>query len=158
MQNLHGAPYFIDMAQFEPDPYVTALTQGADVIVFDGVCVLCSGFLKFILKHDHAERFKFVIAQSALGEALYAHLGLKSADYDTNVVIVEGRIYTKLDAFAVAMGALGGVWKAAQLVHVLPRPVADWVYNRIARNRYAVFGKTDACLVPTPIVQNRFLA
>ncbi|WP_281858064.1 thiol-disulfide oxidoreductase DCC family protein [Litoreibacter halocynthiae] len=158
MQKLHVAPYLIDMAQFDPDPHVTALTQGADVVVFDGVCVLCSGFLKFMLKHDHAGRFKFVIAQSELGEALYAHLGLKSADYDTNVVIVDGRIYTKLDAFAAAMGALGGVWRVAQAVRVLPRPVADWLYNRIARNRYAMFGKTDACLVPTPDVQDRFLA
>ena len=158
MQTLHGAAYFINMAQFDPDPHVSALTQSSDVVVFDGVCVLCSGFLKFMLKHDHTERFKFVIAQSALGEALYAYVGLKSADYDTNIVIVDGRIYTKLDAFAAAMGALGGGWKSAQLVRSLPRPVADWLYDRIARNRYAVFGKTEACLVPAPNVQDRFLA
>lgn len=146
------------MAQRAPDPHVTALTDGADVVVFDGVCVLCSGFLKFMLKHDRNQRFKFVTAQSQLGEALYSHLGLKSADYDTNVVIVGGCIYTKLDAFAAAMGALGGMWHAAQLVRVLPRPIADWLYNRIACNRYAVFGKTDACLVPMPDVKDRFLA
>lgn len=146
------------MAQFDPDPHVTELTQGADVVVFDGVCVLCSGFLKFMLKHDKRQQFQFVIAQSALGEELYEHLGLKSADYDTNVVIVNGRIYTKLDAFAAAMVALGGIWSVARVVRILPRPIADWLYNRIARNRYAVFGKTDACLVPTPDIQDRFLA
>jgi len=145
------------MARFDPDPRVTALTQGADVVVFDGVCVLCSGFLKFMLNHDRNQRFKFVTAQSDLGEALYAHLGLKSADYDTNVVIVDGYIYTKLDAFAAAMGALGGVWRIAKIVRILPRPVADWLYNRIARNRYAIFGKTESCLVPTPDIQGRFL-
>ena len=145
------------MAQLATGPYITALTHDADVVVFDGVCVLCSGFPKFMLKHDRNRRFKFVTAQSQLGEALYSHLGLKSADYDTNVVIVDGRIYTKLDAFAAAMGALGGMWRAAQLVRVLPRPVADWLYNRIARNRYAVFGRTDACLVPTPDMKDRFL-
>ena len=120
--------------------------------------MLCSGFLKFMLRHDRNQRFKFVTAQSDLGEALYAHLGLKSTDYDTNVVIVSGHIYTKLDAFAAAMGALGGVWRIAQIVRILPRPVADWLYNRIARNRYAIFGKTESCLVPTPDIQDRFLA
>jgi len=146
------------MARFDPDPHVTALIQGADIVVFDGVCVLCSGFLKFMLRHDRNQRFNFVTAQSDLGEALYAHLGLKSTDYDTNVVIVSGHIYTKLDAFAAAMGALGGVWRIAQIVRILPRPVADWLYDRIARNRYAIFGKTESCLVPTPDIQDRFLA
>lgn len=146
------------MAKFDPDPHVTALTKGADVVVFDGVCVLCSGFLKFMLKHDKRQQFQFVIAQSDLGEELYAHLGFKSADYDTNVIIVGGRIYTKLDAFAAAMGALGGIWSIAGIVRILPRPISDWLYNRIARNRYAIFGKTDACLVPTSDIQDRFLA
>jgi len=146
------------MADLDPDPHVTALTKGADVIVFDGVCVLCSRFFKFVLKHDRDRRFHFVIAQSDLGEALYAHLGFKAADYDTNIIIVDGRIYTKLDAFAAAMRALGGVWRVAGIVRFLPRPVSDWLYNRVARNRYTVFGKTDACLVPTPDVQDRFLA
>ncbi|WP_170114414.1 thiol-disulfide oxidoreductase DCC family protein [Litoreibacter ponti] len=145
------------MARLAPDPHVTALTQGRDVVVFDGVCVLCSGFLKFMLKHDRAERFSFVVAQSELGEALYAHLGLKSADYDTNVVIMDGVIYTKLDAFAAAVGSLGGIWRAARLVRVLPRPLADWLYNRIARNRYSVFGRMESCMVPTPDVKARFL-
>ncbi|WP_298257378.1 DCC1-like thiol-disulfide oxidoreductase family protein [uncultured Litoreibacter sp.] len=145
------------MAQIDPDPNVTALILGADVIVFDGLCVLCSGFLKFMLKHDRRQRFRFVVAQSELGEKLYSHLGLKSADYDSNVVIIDGRIYTKLDAFAAAMDALGGLWSAAKLVRLLPRPVADWLYDRVARNRYAVFGKTEACLVPTPDIQDRFL-
>ncbi|EPX80914.1 thiol-disulfide oxidoreductase DCC family protein [Litoreibacter arenae] len=146
------------MARLDPDPHISALTQGADVVVFDGVCVLCSGFLKFMLRRDQRRRFKFVIAQSDLGETLYAHLGLKSADYDTNVVIVDGHIYTKLDAFAAAMGALGGIWRVATVTRILPRGLADWLYDRIARNRYAVFGKTDTCLLPTSDIQDRFLA
>ncbi|WP_394196140.1 thiol-disulfide oxidoreductase DCC family protein [Litoreibacter albidus] len=145
------------MAHLSPDPHVSALTNGADVVIFDGVCVLCSGFLRFMLKHDRRRQFQFVIAQSDLGEAIYDHLGLKSADYDTNVVIVDGHIYTKLDAFAAAMKGLGGIWSVAGVVRILPRATADWLYDRIAQNRYAVFGKTDACLVPTPDIQGRFL-
>lgn len=145
------------MASFDLDSQCKALIQDADVIVFDGVCVLCSGFLKFMLRHDRDAQFYFVIAQSDLGEALYAQLGLKSADYDTNIVIVDGRAYTKLDAFCAAMMQLGGVWRGAALVKALPRPISDWIYDRIARNRYAVFGKTEACLIPTPDIQARFL-
>lgn len=145
------------MASFDLDPTSKALIQGADVVVFDGVCVLCSGFLKFMLRHDKRDHFRFVIAQSDLGEALYAQLGLKSADYDTNIVIVDARVHTKLDAFAAAMSQLGGVWRIANMVKILPRPVSDWIYNRIARNRYAVFGKTDACMIPSPDMRARFL-
>ncbi|MEP3347815.1 MAG: DCC1-like thiol-disulfide oxidoreductase family protein [Litoreibacter sp.] len=146
------------MAQFDPDPQVTALTQGNDVVVFDGVCVLCSGFLKFMLKHDKRQQFRFIVAQSDLGEAIYAHLGLKSTDYDTNIVIVDGQIFTKLDAFAAAMGALGGIWGAGRIVRILPRPISDFLYHRMARNRYALFGKTENCLVPTADIKDRFLA
>lgn len=145
------------MARLNPDPEITSLTRGADVVVFDGVCVLCSGFLQFMLRHDHARRFRFVIAQSDLGEAIYTRLGLKSADYDTNIVILEGRIYTKLDAFCASVGALGGIWRVAYAVRILPRPIADWLYHRIARNRYAMFGKTDTCMIPTPDIAERFL-
>lgn len=145
------------MAQFSSDPRLDALTTGADIIVFDGACVLCSGFLKFMLRFDRDQRFRFVVAQSELGEAIYAHLGLKSEDYDTNVVIVGGQVHTKLDAFVAAMQALGGPWRIAGVIKLLPRPVADWLYDRIARNRYAVFGRTDACMIPTLNVKARFL-
>lgn len=145
------------MAKLDPDTTVTTLTGGHDVIVFDGVCVLCSGFLKFMLRHDRDRHFRFVIAQSTLGEALYAHLGLKGDDYSTNLIIVDGRIYTKLDAFVAAMTRLGGIWRVAGVLGWLPRALGDWLYDRIARNRYAVFGRTDACMVPDTDVKARFL-
>lgn len=145
------------MARLLLDPQIKALTQGEDVIVFDGVCVLCSGFLKFMLRFDRKSNFHFIIAQSELGEALYAQLGLKSTDYDTNIVITGGQLHTKLDAFVAAMMQLGGVWRLAAIVKILPRAVSDWLYDRIARNRYAMFGRTDACMIPTPEIKARFL-
>lgn len=145
------------MARIEADARVTSLTQGEDVVVFDGVCVLCSGFLKFMLRFDRQKQFRFVVAQSDRGEALYAHLGLKSADYDTNLVIVGGHVHTKLDASAAAMKALGGVWHVAGLVQLLPRRVSDWLYDRVALNRYAVFGRTETCMMPTADIKARFL-
>jgi len=110
-----------------------------------------------MLKRDHTARFHFVIAQSDLGEAIYAELGLKSDDYDTNIVITSGQVHTKLDAFVASVGSLGGIWTVAKLARALPRSVADWLYDRIAKNRYAVFGKTSACMIPTPAIKARFL-
>ena len=136
---------------------VRAALAGRDAIVFDGVCVLCSGFFRFVARHDRAGRFAFVTAQSDLGQAMYRDLGLPTDDFETNLVIVDGRCHQRLDAFAAAMGALGRPWSALALLRHLPGPAKDPAYHLIARNRYRIFGRTEACLVPTPDLRARFL-
>ena len=136
---------------------VRAALAGRDVIVFDGVCVLCSGFFRLVARHDRAGRFAFVTAQSDLGRAMYRDLGLPADDFETNLVIVDGRIHQRLDAFAAAMGALGRPWSALALLRHLPAALKDPAYHLIARNRYRIFGRTDTCLVPTPTLRARFL-
>lgn len=133
------------------------LIDGQDIVVFDGVCVLCSGFMKFLLRKDTDERFKFVIAQSDLGEQIYRELGLKSDDYNTNIVVKSGHVFTKLDSFAVSVGSLGGVCSIAKLAAWIPSPLGNWIYDRIAKNRYQIFGRTEVCLVPGPDLKARFL-
>ncbi len=127
------------------------------LIVFDGDCVLCTGFFHFVLRHDQAQIFRFLTAQSARGEALYAEYGLKSKDYDTNIVILNGRLYTKCRAFLAVMYTLSWPWRALTLLRLIPRPLADWGYDRIARNRFALFGRRDTCMIPTPDLKARFL-
>jgi predicted DCC family thiol-disulfide oxidoreductase YuxK len=131
--------------------------RGRNVIVFDGVCVLCSAFFRFVLRHDRDRLFHFATAQSALGEALYAHLGLKSGDYETNLVLIDGQLHEELDAFAAVMRRLGWPWRAGAAAAWLPGPVKRFLYRRIARNRYAMFGRYDACYLPTPDLRARFL-
>ncbi|SFI86873.1 thiol-disulfide oxidoreductase DCC family protein [Jannaschia pohangensis] len=138
-------------------PSTRAALGDRDVIVFDGVCVLCSGFFRFVLRHDRAERFHFVTAQSDLGQAMYRDLDLPTDDFETNLVITDGRIHERLDAFAAAMRALGGIWSVAGLVRGLPAWAKDPVYHLIARNRYRIFGRTETCLLPAPGVRARFL-
>lgn len=145
------------MAVLPLPPEINDLIGHCDVIVFDGTCVLCSGFFRFVLKHDQQERFCFVIAQSELGEDLYERLGLKSKDYDTNIVMRDGEVFTKLDAIAASVGVLGGVWSLARALRLLPRPVSDWFYDRIARNRFVLFGRAENCMLPSPEIQARFL-
>ena len=127
------------------------------VIVFDGVCHLCTGFAKFVIRHDRDGRFLFLAAQSPRGETLYSRLGLKTGDWDSNLLILDGRVYTELDAAVEISRRFGGAWRLTRIFYVLPRPIRDWLYNRIARNRYDWFGKRDTCYVPTPELRARFL-
>lgn len=130
---------------------------GRDLIVFDGECVLCSGFFRFMLRYDRQARFAFATAQSDLGQAIYTDLGLPTGDFETNLVCVDGRIYEKLDAFAAAMSAIGWPWRALAAVRLLPEPFRSALYLRIARNRYRLFGRYDTCMIPSPEVRGRFL-
>ncbi len=127
-----------------------------DLIVFDGECVLCSGFFRFMLHHDKEHRFRFATAQSRLGQRLYAQLGLPVTDFETNLVIINGRVHQRLDAFAAAMRALPGLWRVLALCRYLPRIVKDPLYHAIARNRYALFGRRQTCLIPDPSLTERF--
>lgn len=130
---------------------------GRDVIVFDGVCVLCSGFFKFITRFDRQRRFGFATAQSPLGQDFYRAMDLPTEEFETNLVVVNGRVYQHLDAFAAAMRALGGVWWVFGLLSYLPAPIKRPLYFVIARNRYRLFGRKDSCILPDPLLRARFL-
>ena len=127
------------------------------LIVFDGICHLCTGFVRFVIRRDRDALFQFLPAQSPRGEALYARLGLKSGDWDSNLLVLKGRVYTELDAFIEIARRFGGLWRLMPILYVIPRPMRDWLYNRIARNRYRWFGKRAACYLPAPEWAARFL-
>ncbi len=147
-----AAPY-----SYRVDPAVPAFSDDKALVVFDGVCVLCSGFAKFILKRDEAFAFRMTTAQSPLGQALYRHYALDTETFETNLVLIDGRAYAKLDSVAVTGERLGGPWRALGILRLLPRPVADWLYDRIARNRYALFGRTESCMIPSAEWRERFI-
>ena len=130
---------------------------GRDLIVFDGECVLCSSFFRFIIRTDKTERFHFAHAQSDLGAQVYAALGMPVDDFDTNLVIVDGMIYERLDAFAAAMSAVGWPYKALAAVHFIPEPLRSFLYYRVAKNRYAMFGRYDTCMMPDAHLRGRFI-
>jgi predicted DCC family thiol-disulfide oxidoreductase YuxK len=127
------------------------------LIVFDGICHLCTGFVRFVIRWDRVALFQFLPAQSPRGEALYARLGLKSGDWDTNLLVLDGRVYTELDAFIEIARRFGGLWQLMPLLYAIPRILRDWLYNRLARNRYNWFGKRDVCYLPAPDLASRFL-
>ncbi len=131
--------------------------QRRNLIVFDGECVFCSAFFRFMLRHDTRQGFSYATAQSPLGQALYTALGLPLDDFKTNLVIVDGVIYQRLDAFAAAMARLRYPWRALALCRLLPGVVKDAVYKPVARNRYRIFGRYDTCMIPDPALRARFL-
>lgn len=136
---------------------VQHLLGGRDLIVFDAECVLCSGFLRFMIWADRAQVFSFATAQAPVGQVLYGALDLPTQDFETNLVIVEGRIYGHLEAFAAAMGRLGWPWRALGVLHLLPRAISQPIYRLIARNRYRIFGRYDTCMMPDAALAARFV-
>jgi predicted DCC family thiol-disulfide oxidoreductase YuxK len=125
------------------------------LILFDGVCVLCSGWVQFVIDRDKAQRFRFVPIQSPYGSALAARFGISPENPETNAVMLQGHAWFKSDAAIAVLSSLprlGGV----RLLRLVPRPLRDWGYDLIARNRYRWFGRTETCLVPTPELLRRF--
>lgn len=143
---------------YREDEAVPAFDDGRPLIVYDGVCVLCSRFVRFVVRRDRAACFRFTAAQSPLGQALYRHYGLDPVAFETNLLIADGRMYAKMDAFAGIMARLPWPWRALAAARVLPRPLGRWLYDRIARNRYRVFGRLHACMVPSAGVRSRFIS
>ncbi|WP_226688619.1 thiol-disulfide oxidoreductase DCC family protein [Ruegeria arenilitoris] len=140
-----------------PNFAVSELVDAQDAIVFDGECVLCSGFFQFMTMRDKAQRFKFATAQSPLGQRLYQELGLPMQDFETNLVIVNGNVHQRLDAFAAAMGTLPGIWPILSFCRFLPSWIKDPLYHAIARNRYKIFGRNPTCMIPDAALRSRFL-
>lgn len=141
---------------YRNDPAVPAFADDRPLIVFDGECVFCSGWVKFALKHDRRQRYRFAAAQSPLGQALYRHYGLDCRDYETNILIEGGRAFFKSDGSIRMVAGLGFPYSLVKLFRLLPRRAADALYEFIARNRLKIAGR-QSCMVPTPEQRGRFI-
>ncbi len=135
---------------FKADPAVPAYDATRPLIVFDGVCVLCSQSMRRIARFDLRGTIQFTAAQSPLGRALFRHYGVDPEQFETFLLIADGRATAKLDAVAAVARLLRWPWRAVAACAVLPLPAGDWLYDRIAKNRYTVFGRTDTCFIPDP--------
>jgi predicted DCC family thiol-disulfide oxidoreductase YuxK len=143
---------------YRNDQAVPGFDDSHPIIVFDGECIFCSGWVNFVLRHDRAGRFHFLAAQSPLGEALYRHYGLDARNYETNILIENGRAFFKSEGSIRMAAGLGYPWKLAVILRILPRPLRDALYEWVARNRYRIAGRRDHCFVPTAEHKRRFLA
>ena len=127
-----------------------------DVILYDGICIFCSRWVRFVARRDVARHFRFTAIQSPYGTRLAQAFGIEPADPDTNAVIHGGVAYFKSDAALTVLCHLPG-WHWVKVLFRVPKPLRDAVYNLIARNRYRIFGRYDECFVPDADIRERVM-
>lgn len=127
------------------------------VVLFDGVCKLCNAWSKFLIKHDAQHVFKLCSVQSDEGQKILHHFGLPTDAYETMLYVEGGQYFQRSDAFFQIMTALGYPWKMVCVFRWIPEPIRNYLYDRIALNRYHLFGRYEQCLLPTPDHKARFL-
>lgn len=120
----------------------------ADIIVFDGVCHLCSRWVQFLLKHDRKKLFQFAPMQGETGKRLLQQGGLNPDDPVSFLYSQDGQLYTDTEAIICVLCRLGGIWKLAGAGYALPRFARDPLYRVVARNRYRWFGRRETCMLP----------
>jgi predicted DCC family thiol-disulfide oxidoreductase YuxK len=132
-------------------------TQNA-IILFDGVCNFCNGSVNFIIDRDKTGYFKFAPLQSEVGQKLLDENGVDKSVTDSVVLVEDGKVYTHSTAALRIAGRLKGKWSWVHHLTVVPRFVRDGFYKLFAKYRYKMFGKQEACMLPTPEIRSRFLA
>ncbi|MDP9173662.1 MAG: DCC1-like thiol-disulfide oxidoreductase family protein [Planctomycetota bacterium] len=127
------------------------------ILLFDGVCNLCNGLIQFILDHESDHSIRFAPLDSAAGKALLTRCRLPSIGMASLVFIEDGRCHTRSAGALRVAKHLRRPWKWMSILKIIPAPIRDWIYDRIAKNRYRWFGKSDQCRQPTPQLAPRFL-
>ncbi len=127
------------------------------VVLFDGVCNLCNGIVKFSLKRDRRGVLRFASLQSDAGKEILREHGIDENQMDTFVFVENGQAFTRSTAGLKLFRSFGFPWALLYVFIIIPSPVRNAIYNFIARNRYRWFGKEDSCMLPSPEVRARFL-
>lgn len=133
------------------------MRQTDGLILFDGVCNLCSALVQFVIRHDPAAKFRFAAIQSQVGTEIFQSHGLDPTDLQTFVFIADGRMFLRSDAAIEVVSRFGGAWRIFKIFRLLPRVLRDSIYSTIARNRYRWFGRKEVCMIPTPEIKERFI-
>lgn len=127
------------------------------IVFFDGVCGLCNRFVDWVITRDGRGHFVFAPLQGSTARAM----GVEPSTADPalwSIVLVDGSgVHERSDAVLLIAAGLGGAHRLATILRWIPRPLRDWVYDRIARRRYRFFGKREACRMPSEVEQDRFL-
>ena len=126
------------------------------IVLFDGVCNFCNSAVNFIIRHDHEKKFRFATLQSGFGSDKRLEFGIRN-DIDSVILIEDGRAYTHSTAGLHIARGLGGIWPLAYVFIIVPAFIRDWMYRVFAKYRYRLFGRRDACMLPTADIRERFL-
>lgn len=143
---------------YRQDSGIPCFDESRLLLVMDGECAMCSAAARRIAQWDHKDQVRIATVQSQLGRGILMHYGLKPEDPESWLMVENGRAHGSLDAIATLAPQLHWVLKPLLVFRLLPFGVQDWLYARLARNRYAWFGKGDICALPDPELQRRVIA
>ncbi|MBB1300111.1 MULTISPECIES: thiol-disulfide oxidoreductase DCC family protein [Pseudoalteromonas] len=133
------------------------LIQHNKIILFDGQCKLCSAWCNFIIKHDKQLHFKLCSVQSLKGQAILSYFNYATDNYKTMIYVENNQCITQSDAFINIVTQLGWPWQIAKILRIIPKCLRNWAYDRIAFNRYRLFGKYDYCRIPNSDYDQHYL-
>ena len=144
---------------YRADPAVPRFDDSRPIVIFDGLCVLCSTGVQWMIARDPHGTCRFAAIQSPVPRALYAHYGLNAVRFDTFMVLSEGRAYMKWRGLLAAARTMPAPWWwLGEAGRIVPAVIGNIFYDWVQRNRLSWFGKRDVCLAPGEIGANRILA
>lgn len=132
-------------------------TSATPVLLFDGVCNLCNGWVQFVMAREREPRLVFAPLESEIGRELLAQVGLADGRPDSLVLIQDGQAHVRSDAALRIVSQLRAPWSWMAAFRIVPSGLRDTIYDWVARNRYRWFGRKDECPIPTPAQRARFL-
>lgn len=134
------------------------MEENKKIILFDGVCNLCNGFVQFVIKRDTSDVFRYASLQSEIGQQLISERNIDTTKIDSVIVIEPGvAYYIKSDAALQVGRQLKGYRTISNLLNLIPSGLRNIVYDLVARNRYKWYGKKEHCMIPTPELKVKFL-
>jgi len=133
------------------------MNEGVSIVLFDGSCNLCHEAVMFIIKRDRQGHFKFAPLQSSYARDFMKHAGIDETTDDTMLLVEQGIVHDRSTAALLIARHLDGLWPLFYGFIIIPRPLRDSIYRWVARHRAKWFGRTSACLRPTPELHDRFI-
>lgn len=141
----------------KPGNAAPLLKPGETAMLFDGTCKLCNGWARFVIHYDQSQQIKLAAVQSDEGQQLLAWAGLPQDKFNTIVLIADNRVFIRSEAMFEILARLPAPWHWLKVMRALPGPFRDWLYDRIALNRYKLFGRYDSSRVPAADHTHRYL-
>ena len=131
--------------------------ENKKIVLFDGVCNLCSSSVRFILKRDKKNQFLFGSLQGKAGQEYLRQFGLPADTFNSFMLVENKILYSRSSGALRILKYLGGAWPLLYAFIIVPKFIRDAVYNLVAKNRYKWFGKKDECWLPAPDLKAKFL-
>ncbi|MDO9511123.1 MAG: thiol-disulfide oxidoreductase DCC family protein [Bacteroidales bacterium] len=133
------------------------MKENDNIILFDGVCNLCCGIVKFVIKRDSDAIFRFASHQGMQGQELLKRFDLPEDDLDSFVLIKNDLVFLKATASLEVFKSIGWPWKVFYVFILIPEPLRNGIYGFIAKKRYRWFGRKESCMIPSAEIMDRFL-